>query len=127
MDLEVTPGEVFAIVPEDGLLVHSNHFVSPAAISKVVDLSVGRSGSTLYRKHRVDEILRARAGEVGSTDIEEALSDHFGRPESVCAHTGESRPVGQTIASHISDLTTRTLRVSSGPPCMNPYVDYQLT
>ena len=126
VDLEATPVEVFAIAPEDGILVHSNHFLSPDAAAHVVDEMVSRSPSTCDRLGRVDSGVRSKRGGVDLETIEAALSDHSGFPDSVCAHPGPGRPNAQTIASHVSDLTTRTLRISSGPPCANPYHEYQL-
>jgi len=126
VDLEATPGEVFAIDPEEDVVVHSNHFLSPDATARVVDKMAPRAPSSQYRVRRVETVLRSAEGQVGLDTIETALADHYGHPDSVCAHPSDARPNAQTIASHISDLTTRTLRISSGPPCVNRYHEYRL-
>ena len=126
VDLEATPGEVFAVTPERDLLVHSNHFVSAGACARVSDRLVGQSPSTLYRKQRVESVLD-EADTVDVPTIQAALRDHVGYPDSVCNHPSPSRPTGTTAASHITDLTTKTMWISTGPPCVNPYVEYRLT
>lgn len=125
VDLEATPGEVFTITPEDDLVFHSNHFISPGACARVSDRQVGRSPSTLYRVSRLAEGVKAAGDQVTIETIQNALRDHFGHPDSVCAHPTEDRR-STTVASHISDLAARTLFISSGPPCENPYQRYQL-
>jgi isopenicillin-N N-acyltransferase-like protein len=124
VDLEATPREVFVMTPENDVIAHSNHFLTPGAICKVIDMYVGGSPSTLYRVSRVRERMRARHGEITVDDIKGALRDHFGHPQSVCAHPGPTNTV--TVASHIADLTGRTMMISSGPPCENEYQTFRL-
>jgi isopenicillin-N N-acyltransferase like protein len=126
VDLEATPGEIFAVTPEDDLIVHSNHFVSAAACARVEDRLVGRSPSTLYRKERLEAAL-ADVPEIDVPTIQAALRDHFGHPDSVCNHPSPDRPTGTTAASHIADLDTKTLWITTGPPCENPYLEYRLS
>jgi isopenicillin-N N-acyltransferase like protein len=124
VDLEATPSDVFSLVPEAGILTHSNHFISVGAQSRLTDIQLGRSPSTLYRNVRVEEALRSKAGSIDIEDIKAALRDHFGHPRSVCAHSGDTNTI--TVASHIADLTTRTMTISSGPPCENDYRTFRL-
>jgi isopenicillin-N N-acyltransferase like protein len=127
VDLEATPGEVFAVSPVDGVMAHSNHFLSPAAQARIEDTSIGRSPSTLYRHRRIEEVMRQAHGSIDADTLKLALRDHFGYPDSVCAHPEPRwRPSSSTIASSIMDLERLTLEVASGPPCVNPYVTYQL-
>ena len=83
IDLECTPDEAFWIQPEGGLLPHSNHFLSPVARAKVVDIQFPRAPDTLYRASRVNEHLMPRRGKIGYKDLVEALSDRYGFPDSV--------------------------------------------
>lgn len=124
VDLEASPSDVFALVPDAGLLTHSNHFLSVGARSRLTDVQLGRSPSTLYRNVRVEGALRPRVGSIGVADIQAALRDHFGHPQSVCAHARDTNTM--TVASHIADLTERTMTISSGPPCENDYRVYRL-
>lgn len=83
IDLECVPDEVFWIQPEQGLLAHSNHFLSPVARGKVKDIQLSRAADTLYRASRVHDYLAARRGKIDYRDCVEALSDRYGFPDSV--------------------------------------------
>src|SRR5688572_29821006 len=83
IDLECSPDEVFWIQPENGLLPHSNHFLSPVARVKVKDIQFPRAADTLYRASRVNDYLAARRGKIDYKDCVEALSDRYGFPDSV--------------------------------------------
>lgn len=83
IDLECVPDEAFWILPEDGLLTHSNHFISPVARVKVTDTYCLKAPDTLYRASRVRDFLAPRRGKIDYADIVEALSDRFGAPDSV--------------------------------------------
>jgi isopenicillin-N N-acyltransferase-like protein len=122
--LEATPPVVFTMCPESDVIAHSNHFLTPGARARLVDIQVGTSPSTLYRNRRVQEPLQANHGSITVADVKTVLWDHFGHPQSVCAHPGPTNSV--TVSSHIADLTTRTMMISSGPPCENEYQTFQL-
>jgi isopenicillin-N N-acyltransferase-like protein len=83
IDLECAPDEAFWIQPEGGLLPHSNHFLSPVARAKVVDIQFPRAPDTLYRASRVNDHLWPRRGKIDYKDLVEALSDRYGFPDSV--------------------------------------------
>jgi isopenicillin-N N-acyltransferase like protein len=83
LDFECVPDECFWIQPEDGLLAHSNHFISPAARARVRDTYFGTNPDTLYRVTRVRDFLAARRGKIDYKDLVEALSDRYGFPDSV--------------------------------------------
>lgn len=124
VDLEATPGEVFVVRPESDIIAHANHFVSPGAAAKVTDVYVGRSPSSLYRDVRVRDAMVARHGAITVDDIKDALRDHFGHPQSVCAHVGETNTL--SVSSHVADLTALTMSITSGPPCENEYRTFRL-
>jgi isopenicillin-N N-acyltransferase-like protein len=124
IDLEATPLAVFAMTPKSGMITHSNHFLTLGAKTRLLDLQVGRSPSSLYRRERVEAAMRDKRGSITTDDVKAALRDHFGHPQSVCTHPGPTRSV--TVASHITDLTTRTMMISSGPPCENAYQTFHL-
>lgn len=84
IDFECAPDETFQVHPENGLLVHANHFVSPVALAKLRDTGVANTPCSLYRDLRVRDLLRAVPGRIGVADIKRALADDFGSPWSVC-------------------------------------------
>ena len=83
IDLECVPDESFWIQPEDGLLPHSNHFISPVARAKITDTYYPKNPDTLYRWSRVRDYLLPRRGKIDYKDLVEALSDRYGFPDSV--------------------------------------------
>jgi isopenicillin-N N-acyltransferase-like protein len=129
IDLEAVPGDVFQVRPEEGVLVHSNHFRDPRAATSVIDLATARSPSSFYRDVRVREILTARRGRIEVTDVQEAFRDHYGFPDSVCNHPRPDNPRGPSgsVASIVMDLTERAMWIAPHPVCENPYTRYALT
>lgn len=129
IDCEAAPEEVFFLHPgEDGVLAHSNHFLSPAALSKLRDTGIERNPDTLYRDRRVRKLLSATAPGITTDDIKHALQDHFGAPDSVCRHPAP-RPDGtmiSTVASLVMDVSAGRMWVADGPPCESEYVEYTL-
>jgi isopenicillin-N N-acyltransferase-like protein len=126
IDLEASPGEVFTLFAEDGLLVHGNHF--KGAHAHLRDTGLPRYPDSLFRDRRVRQHLASRPGPVVAGDLMDALRDHFGRPDSVCRHRAP-RPDGteiETVASVVMDLTDGVLWLSPGPVCENEYRRFTL-
>jgi isopenicillin-N N-acyltransferase-like protein len=125
ISLETTPERVFVVHPEGGILEHSNHFRSPAAVAAVQDLGIERYPDTLYRDRRLRLRLEAHAPNIGVEHFQEALRDHYGLPCAICRHlppdAGESTIV--TVASVVMDLAARRMWVAPGPVCENAYTD----
>ena len=127
IDLETTPGRHGWGYPRDGVLVHTNHFryFVPKQIEGTYRFF---SPDSLYRAERIERVLarapEAATGEAMRALIREALSDHFGFPDSVCNHPNENDPWwdrNETVASSIVDLTTGEYRIAHGNPCENDY------
>ena len=127
IDLETTPGRHGWGYPQDGVLVHTNHFryFVPKQIEGTYRYF---SPDSLYRAERIERVLaRAREATTGESMralIGEALSDHFGAPDSVCNHPNpadEWWDQNETVASSIVDLTTGEYWIAHGPPCENEY------
>ena len=122
IDFEASPDQVYTVYPESGLLTHSNHFTAVAA--QVAGIDAYGGWDTLYRHQRVRDLLEPKIGAITVEDIQAALRDHTGYPNSVCRHPDEeAQPQGgsASIASVIMDLDERVMYVASGPPCTNDY------
>ncbi len=123
MDFEVAPGAVGRVLAEDGIVSHANHFVSSIP---VVDAIYDTGGSSLFRDHRIRQLLAAHAADrkVLVDDVIAALQDHLGHPYSICRHVNDNDPddlKSLSAASVVMDLDERELLISSGPPCESPY------
>ncbi|NUR48423.1 MAG: hypothetical protein HOV71_09840 [Hamadaea sp.] len=116
IDLELVPGDSGWLHPQDGLLVHANHFETGLP---VYDTIKDWGGSSLFRSARVRRLLQAHP-QVGEKELLSALTDHHSFPVSVCRHLDERDAAldrSETIWTTLMDLDARTLRLIAGPPC----------
>lgn len=134
VDLEATPGGVFELEPEAGIVTHANHMVAGAEYCT-------NQGS----KFR-DGVLRRRLmehhGSLEPETFRACLSDHEMKPgwptrypesdclEAVCSHIPygdcDVDKVWKTIASAIYDLNGRIAYICKGCPCEGKYIAYPL-
>jgi isopenicillin-N N-acyltransferase-like protein len=126
IDIEAAPDRAGVINPEDGFVVHANHF---EAAPGVVSINERTSPNTLYRGPRLARRLRQANRPLEHETIGSLLRDHAGAPYGICRHPDESEPEGRrtmTVTSVILSLDDRVLHATDGPPCENPYEAYPL-
>jgi isopenicillin-N N-acyltransferase-like protein len=128
IDLECAPDEIFWLQPEGGLLVHTNHFVSPTARAKLRDIGVATNADSLYRERRVREILTPKIGGIDIDDLKNALADEFGKPHSVLFFPS---PAGHgsyctTVATTIIDAAQQRMWICRAPCENREFVEYTL-
>ncbi|WP_412541322.1 C45 family peptidase [Longispora sp. K20-0274] len=129
VDLELAPGLTGRVLPTDGILTHSNHFVSGIGVrDRFYDLG---GGSSLFRDFRLRQVLEAAAAErrVEEKDVIAALQDHLGYPYAICRHIGPEDPEelwSVTVSSVVMDLDDRRMLVTNGTPCGNAYQSIEL-
>ena len=128
LDIEAAPGDftrLYPRFPEDGVLLHTNHFLAPRI--NPVDLSLWAMPDSAVRLQRLRAARTAQAmtGKPPTLDdFRTLLADHADYPNSVCAHPDPAdhpREQGATIASVLMDLNTRQLWLAAGHPCQAPY------
>lgn len=126
IDLETSPGRVTDIHPVEGILTHSNHFVTGGhGDSQMEKLAP----STLFRAARLRRLLGRTAGSITIDDMKSATADHFGAPNAICRHPDERRPPAKrtmTTGAVLIDLSERVMFVADGPPCSYPYVPFRI-
>ena len=130
VDVEALPGgfsDLFVQEPDDGLLVHANHFTSPHFAAQ--DVGLWAMPDSLFRLQSLKAFLRPRVGELSPPVLQQALALHANHPSGVCTHPDERfDPIQQyaTVASAIIDLDDRRMWVADGNPCTSGYrlVDY---
>ncbi len=128
-DIE-TSGTASAESGDDELLVHTNHFLSPAMAPYEISTSKG----TRWRVERARQLLAegVARGEDARDLVARVLADHATPGEdwyTICSHADMTEPPGQqecTTASMVWDLDELTVDVSSGPPCENERRRYAL-
>jgi isopenicillin-N N-acyltransferase like protein len=129
VDIEAAPGDfgrLYLTFPEEGLLLHTNHFVSPRLALK--DVSLWVMPDSPFRLERIRSAV-AREATLSLGAFRRALTDHANYPSSVCCHPDERMDLldrGATVASVLMDLDDRRMWVADGQPCSHPYreLDY---
>jgi len=106
-DFECAPDETFMLEPQNGLLVHTNHWLSPVALSKLRECGMAESPSTLHRYARARETLAARTGRITPEDVQETMLDDFESPWSICYPPRPSNPTNPSIYATVASLIMR--------------------
>jgi isopenicillin-N N-acyltransferase-like protein len=131
LDVEAAPGDftrLYPLYPEDGVLLHTNHFLAPQLHPQ--DLSLWAMPSSAVRLQRLRAALTARRTPPSLDDLRPLLRDHADHPFGICAHPDpRAHPYNQgaTIASVLMDLPARHLWSAAGNPCQAPYTLFELT
>ncbi|MFV9506752.1 MAG: C45 family autoproteolytic acyltransferase/hydrolase [Oscillochloridaceae bacterium umkhey_bin13] len=128
VNIESAPSQVGLTGCEGGCLVHSNHFVDPAALG-IEERNIENNPHSQRRHARLETLLRSANHPPTMDDVQNALRDHQGYPYSVCFHIDPNEPPEEhyeSVISAIMDLTAGELYVSDGPPCQAPYTRYHL-
>lgn len=128
VSLETSPKQVFWQLPENGLIVHANHFKTPGALARVHDLSLETTPDSLYRDRRTTEALARQVGALGEEEVIGALSDRFGAPRAVCRSpsAGPGGATSATVATIVMDPAARRMRIAPAPFGDHVYTSYSL-
>ncbi len=120
IDIECAPDESFLLHPENGILVHANHWESQVALMKLRDLLP--SPDSVYRGRRVLRRLTQDGGKIDFERFRDAFMDRFGYPYAVCRP-----PQKATTGDHLSaTAATVLMRPAEGVmevailPAVNP-------
>jgi len=130
LNFECAPDETFTIeADERGLLVHSNHWLSPVALGKLKDTGVALSPCTLYRHTRVRELLLPHVGRITADDVKHALLDDYQSPWSVCRPPRQDfgRPTrSATVATIVMQPALGVIEVAALPAVQPAFTRYTL-
>ncbi|MCC7348047.1 MAG: hypothetical protein IT538_11670 [Variibacter sp.] len=124
IDLETSPDGVGYIHPTDGVVTHSNHFVTAGHGESQME-KIGPN--TLYRASRLRRLLRQGEGAITVERMKAVMSDHFAAPNAICRHADPRQPQAKrtmTAGAVLIDLDARVMHVADGPPCENPFVPF---
>ncbi len=129
INFECAPDETFTLEADAGLLVHSNHFLSPVALSKLKDTGIESTPCTLYRHTRVREALAPLRGKIDRTAIKNALFDDFGSPWSVCRppRPGLDGVETATVAMIVMRPGEGAMDIAALPALSRRFTTYRLT
>lgn len=129
MNFETIAGrasEIHATHPQNGLLAHANHFLTPAFSS--IDAYVANSPHSLTRLSDMWDGL-TRDERLTVPRMQAVLRSHRHAPNGICGHPDPAaHPVyaRTTVASFIADVTAREFWFTDGPPCGCDYQAFRL-
>ncbi|MEO3433304.1 C45 family peptidase [Inquilinus sp. CAU 1745] len=128
IDFECAPDETFPLYPDDGLVVHANHWLSPVALSKLKDMGIPSTPDSFYRDWRVRELLQAKGRKLTAEDLKAAFFDDFATPYAVCR---PPRPTARgnlsaTVAMVIMEPETGVMEVAPLPAINRTFTRYSL-
>ena len=132
IDFECAPDETFQVHPEQGLMVHANHWLSPVALAKLRETGIQSTPDSLYRDLRVQMLLRpglARPGPLITVDaVKAALFDSFGAPWSVCRpeRPNASSSLSATVAMIVMQPALGLMEVALLPAHQRTFTAYRL-
>ena len=123
---EMDSQTVEPMIPEDGVLLHTNHYIGPKMCLKN---DVNHMGSTYIRLQRIRTLVKECHGRITIDDIMRMLKDHAGYPQSICDHENLNDPVAKRDATNfgiIMDLTENCMYLAPGNPCENTFEKYYI-
>lgn len=127
-DLECAPDETFVVEPADGVLVHTNHWISPVAQTKLRETGIPDSPCSYWREQRARRLL-AGHDRIGVEEVRRVLLDDAGTPLSICAPPRASSVTGEsaTVASLIMRPALGEMEVAMMPALGGRYRRYSLS
>lgn len=130
VDVEGLPGDfsqLHLVFPTGGVILHTNHFLSPSFDRK--DVSLWVMPDSPFRLERLRSAVDGVGRSLSIGDFRTFLADHANHPSGVCCHPDErmdSYDQGATVASVLMDLDAKRMWVADGHPCASPFreLDY---
>ena len=124
IQFEMDARSVEPIIPEDGVLAHTNHYIGP---KMYLANDVNHMGSSYIRLQRIRALIKECYGKITVEDVKRMLSDHAGYPYSICDHEDPKYPLVVRDATNfavIMDLTENCMHLAYGNPCENEFDKY---
>ncbi|MBN34494.1 MAG: acyl-CoA--6-aminopenicillanic acid acyltransferase [Rhodospirillaceae bacterium] len=124
IDFECAPDEAWQLMPDDGLLVHANHWIGPVARTKIIETGFADSPDSLYRDWRVAEHLGAHRA-ITPDDVKTALFDGFAAPYAVCRPPRDNDAYS-TVAMIVMDPGQGIIEIAPLPAINRTFTRYAL-
>lgn len=125
-NVEVSAKRFAILYSEDDYLVHTNHYLDP--VMQAIEYESDELIGTRVRYFRALRLLK-RNPQHTVKSLQSIQRDHINFPSSICNHVDEeSDPLDRekTINALVIDLTAKTMHISWGNPCENPYHTFHL-
>lgn len=126
VNVETTSKEHDIIFPKDGILAHTNHYISPHTRNydlliwdSTYDSGISRRGSTITRYITAMHFLEENWGDITIEKLKELALDQTNFPFSICCiglDTDSDLLRGETNASFLLDLKEGSMAICYGIP-----------
>jgi isopenicillin-N N-acyltransferase like protein len=103
------------LYPQDGWLVHTNHYVHPRMQKYEADFEVIDGSISRYK--RAYELMDGRTQPASLDLFKRFLTDHDSSPAALCRHAERVK----TVFSCLIDLTAGTVDAVVGSPCQSDF------
>lgn len=126
-DLETTPTNDGPLLPADGLLAHSNHYLADGLLAEERSADHHQRNSKV-RFARMSELLTAARGTLTADVMETICRDRATYPDCLSrAKADDPTSDTMTIASLIAEPALGRMRIAVGPPHDHQYHSYAFT
>jgi hypothetical protein len=113
VSVEASASDHELLYPEQGWLVHTNHYTHPRMRRYERDLR--EIAGSISRYERARTLMQTCNGPVSLPLLKTFLSDHAAEPVSLCWHDPEGKV--KTVFSALIDLSDLTVDIGVGNPC----------
>jgi isopenicillin-N N-acyltransferase-like protein len=125
VDLELAVEREGVIEPTNGVITHSNHFLS-LAVQDEEQARGDRLQNSCTRYERMTELIASKHGAITIDDTMSFFRDREHAPDAICRHAGDGPGDYMTFASVLARPTVGELYVAPGPPDQHAYTRYTL-
>jgi isopenicillin-N N-acyltransferase-like protein len=129
VNIETSSKDYEILYPTDGIITHSNHFISPHMRCYQIDRP-NMIGDSIARNYRTRELLRKQTGKIEDSLLMKIMQDHANFPSSICFHgrRQEANADGDvcTVASMVQNLGELSMHLSKGVPCKVGYTSFSI-
>ena len=122
--LEMRAEALGRVEPVDGVMVHTNHFLSDEVKGHEDQVAMATSASH-RRRARMLDLFAARRGSLTVADVFECYRDHEGGVRGICSHATADSSY-QTTAVLIYEPQAGRLHVSAGNSCRSELVCHEM-
>lgn len=133
--VEGTATDFAVLYPDDGYLVHANHYLHPR-LAKYETVfggdgvrTIAGASSTVVRYHRALRLIRSQVGEVTKESLMDIMRDHVNRPGSICRHAQKDLPAHEqtkTTFAVVLDPVEKSMHLCLGNPCEGEFKEHRL-
>jgi isopenicillin-N N-acyltransferase-like protein len=126
VDIETVPRRIGRIESSNGILAHSNHFISADLLDEEKKQGEDLVNSHI-RLHRMNQLLEENKGRLNAEVMQEILRDRDTAPHTLCRIPGDFGTDAITFASVIAEPTKGHLWIAIGPPNQYEYKCYRFS